>query len=176
MSAFNLSTFPAAQYGKELATLMKHMVLIGEVAHLAKEIEKEQQYYEGGSSVGFSASVASGLTGDAVRDFVVQEADAVLEAETTEAKNTVVVPNAADAATAFMKSRNKKEPPSPIPDGSNHEVDIDDGEVARKDEEFTSSEQEEISELLDAWEEPNKQEESEVSNELLFWLWLDLQV
>lgn len=132
---------------------------------MQRKLKKDRRYYELSSAV--NPSTASGLGENIISVFVNQEADAALEEEENEAKKNVAAPNAADAATAFMASRNQRAPPSPMSNVSDHGA--DDGERGTSlPEEFTSSEQVEISELLDAWEEPTKAEESEVS--LLVWL------
>jgi hypothetical protein len=149
-----------AHYGQELSAVMKGMVLVGEVATLAREIEMDRKAYTGLSSSA-GPSMASGLSSSGwdskdVRDFVNQEADAAAEEAANEAGPKTV--NAAEAATAFMKSQTTPAPPSP---GGGMSLQGSVHSSAVVDEEFTESEHVAISELLDAWEEPTRAEEEE---------------
>ena len=137
------------------------MVLIGAVATLAREIESDSKFYEGlatrhpDMARNDSAGWAEPNT---IADFVNQEADAALEAAEEEAKLNMKGPNASDAATAFIRKSNgtNKVPSSPqLKANSIADLNPD------ADGEFTESEQVAISEMLDAWEEPSKPEESE---------------
>ena len=140
----------------------QNMVLVGAVATLAREIENDSKFYEGLATRNpdMARSQSAGWAEpNAISDFVNQEADAALEAAEEEAKLNMKGPNASDAATAFVrKSNGKNEVPS-APEhkgGSIADInpDVDGGE-------FTESEQVAISEMLDAWEEPARPEESE---------------
>lgn len=131
------------------------MVLIGAVATLAREIEKDSRFYKSmvAKNPEMMRSHSLGLTDKAIADFVNQEADAALEAEEEFSKLNMASPNAADAASAFVKTQNSQDAQSPLA-ASDGDGNID------PEGDFTASEQLAISEMLDAWEEPTRAEES----------------
>ena len=142
-------------YGEELAKVMKNMVLVGEVATLARQIELcKDEFYDNVSS---HLSVSSNI-----QAIVTQQDD-----EDAEAAGAPVV-CAADAANAFMA---KQEADKNIDQNAlNTTIDSarsDDHTVAA-DPEFTESQQIQISELLDAWEEPSTVEEQEVATTMVY--------
>lgn len=137
---------------------MKNMVLIGEVASLARQIENSKEDFR--EQLVPQMSVASNVWSPRnIQAMVSQGAD---EAE---ADTSAEVVGAADAANAFMASRVAAEKM----DGKQPSVNTSMASalslesVASGDPEFTRSQQMEMAELLDAWEEPKTVEEQEVS-------------
>ena len=139
---------------------MKNMVLVGKVATLAREIEKDRDLYEQESVADDARARSNTLT-----DFLSGEADAALEAEEEDAKNNKAAPSAADAATAFMARRQRANSGVSTRSRlqSKSELSMDASSTApAPDEDFTESEQVQIGELLDAWEEPVRAQDTEV--------------
>ena len=156
-------------YGEQLANVLKNMVLVGEVATLAKEIEKyADEYSFRENKITSDQSVASTSSpGGFVQNIqeMVEKADE--EAQKKEEKQA----SSADAAKSFIAKRNAvpeapKSPEAPMPPQLGPEsgdTDSDSG-VMEADPDFTQSEQMKMMELLDAWEEPTTAEEKEVSS------------
>lgn len=130
----------SARFGEQLADVMKNMVMIGEVGSLAKDIE----LYSGDYANNDSALPRS----DGIQDLMV-EAQA-----SSDSVNPAAIMNAAEAANQFIQQRNSA---SDLPNAS--------GSVSsrslKNDTDFTKSEQLQLTELLDAWEEPQTAEEKE---------------
>ena len=142
---------------------MKNMVLVGKVATLSREIENDRDLYE-------QESVADDprLRSNTLTDFLSNEADAALKEEEEDARNSQAAPSAADAAIAFMEKRRRSSSWSGVSHRSRlfskSEVSMEASCTSRpSDEEFTESEQVQISELLDAWEEPVRAQDTEVN-------------
>ncbi|CAB9496794.1 Mechanosensitive ion channel protein [Seminavis robusta] len=153
-----------AHYGQELAVVMKNMVLVGEVATLAREIEKDKDDFvrDRSDANKHARSLTDEWDPNEIADFVNKEAEAALEAEEEAARNSALSPSATEAATTFMAKHKKGV------DGSTTSLlaptapgDLEDNEANAADQDFTASEQYEIEALLDAWEEPKRAEESE---------------
>jgi hypothetical protein len=145
------------------------MVLVGEVATLAKEIEKyADEYSFRENKVVSDQSVASTSSGGG---FVKNIQEMVEKADEEAQKKDEKQASSADAAKAFIAKRNavpeapnSPEAPMPIPPGpESGDTDSDSG-VVEADPDFTQSEQMKMMELLDAWEEPTTAEEREVSS------------
>jgi hypothetical protein len=126
---------------------MKNMVLVGEVATLARDVERYSGEYANTSS-----NLASTPSRKNMQQMFDDEADAQQQAP-EEVKG-----NAAQAAQAYIESRNSAK------DGDG--ASVGSARTLLQDEEFTQSEQLQMSELLDAWEEPetaNEREERKIS-------------
>jgi hypothetical protein len=151
-----------AHYGKELTVVMKNMVLLGAVATLAREIEKDKDYYVTTETGGRLRSSTDDWMPDEISDFVSKQAEvAMKEAEEEKMRTSVMLPTAPEAAKAFLRAQQKSEPLSPVTVASDDHA-SDDAEDNGGNQDFTVSEQLEISKLLDAWEEPGRSEQSEV--------------
>ena len=141
---------------------MKNMVLVGKVATLAREIEKDRDLYEQESVADENRARSNTLT-----NFLSEEADAWQEAGEEDAKNNQAAPSAVDAATAFMAQRQRAHSASGVSTRSRlqskSEISMDMSSAGPpQDEAFTESEQVQIGELLDAWEEPVRAQDTEV--------------
>jgi hypothetical protein len=125
---------------------MKHMVLIGEVATLAKDIERFSGDYANNVSALPNLSQQHGTLKNLMS----------AETETNSDVASSPVVNAAEAASAFVANRNAGV--------ASLEVGAASQASARSisEDEFSKSEQLKLSELLDAWEEPQTAEEKEV--------------
>lgn len=146
---------------------MKNMVLIGEVATLARQIENSQESFR--DRMVAQMSVASNIwSPNNIQDMVNQEAD-----DFDKKEDIVVDVGAADAANAFMAKRKN--------------VDTINGKDAisvasmrslesTRDPEFTKSQQMEMATLLDAWEDPTTVEEQEVSGSVFSQRCLELDI
>ena len=145
-----------AQYGKELAAVMKNMVLTGKIATLAREIEKDRDLYNQDMSTADDDRRARSNT---LTDFIGDQMDDELEAEEVNAQNNKAPPSAGDAATAFMAAR-ESAGAAATPGTAADNVSVLDGPETEED--FTASEQVQIDALLDAWEEPARAEDTEV--------------
>ena len=134
---------------------MKNMVLIGEVATLAREIENAKDSFRVRLATDLSVS-SNAWNPNKIQDIMNQEAD-----EHNGKKEIAVEIGVADAATAFMANRKSaqsnqgKDAPSVASIRSLESA-------ATADPEFTLSQQMEMATLLDAWEDPITQEEQEV--------------
>jgi hypothetical protein len=143
------------------------MVLIGEVATLGKEIEKytDESSMRENKHASDQSVVSYGSAGGFTQNIQDMVAKADKEAQVQEEK----VATSADAAKAFIAKRNAKpEPPkspgSPPPAAATPAPeDDDDSGVVEADPDFTQSEQFQMLELLEEWEEPMTAEEKEVS-------------
>ena len=143
-----------AHYGQDLAATMKNMVLIGKIATLAREIENNQDTYLEASS----SDVVRKRT-NTVSEFLSDEAAAFLGAEETELRKSKATPSAPESATAFMENRKTML-------GAKDAASSNDGAPTQeKEENITESEHATIEELLDAWEEPTRARDTEVSHQ-----------
>jgi len=135
-------TFSA--YGEKLAEIMKKCLLVGEVATLAKDIEKYSDSY----AEDFCSTPASVNASSNYESFLKEEE----EPNQDESMERV---NAAQAANDFFAKRDAGPPPQTASKRSLKE---------EKDEDFSRSQQMQLSELLDMWEEPQTAEQEEVSS------------
>jgi len=148
----------AVHFGEQLADVMKKMLIIGEVATLAREIANSEDNYREQFATQMSMARSGLWCPSNIQDMVNQDLD-----EANNKKEDVVV-GAADAANAFMARRGGME-------NKENEVDVSSAGLsiasmrstlsAPPASEFTQSQQMEISELLDEWEEPQTIEERE---------------
>ena len=131
---------------------MKSMVLIGEVATLAKDIERFSGDYAN------TTSALPNLPGSGGAN-TYQEMWKSEDEEQNGSDHSIPMANAAQAANAFMANRNASAtlPNSPPATASQRGLDVN------NDDEFSHSQQLKLSELLDAWEEPQSAEQKEVS-------------
>jgi len=127
---------------------MKNMVLIGEVASLAKDIERFSGDYANNdvSSLPRATDRSSSMDEYFSDDVEPQDGDS----------KTV---NPADAAAAFIDKRNATGSGSPCSPRSPGKS------IAGGDQDFTQSQQLQLAELLDEWEEPQTAEQKDVSFE-----------
>ncbi|CAB9496802.1 Mechanosensitive ion channel protein [Seminavis robusta] len=159
-------------YGEQLAEVMKNMVLLGEVATLARYIKSNKEDYQylldDVTSVGTNPSKANSAnwTSKNIQAFVKKQADDDDEEEEPE-----VSESAADAANAFMANKRRsvvavdeKDQPQPPDNPNNTSIETVrsfETAVSQEDPEFTESEQMKISGLLQEWEDPHTADERE---------------
>lgn len=136
-------SFLTARFGKELAEVMKNMVLVGEVATLARDIEKYS-----GDYADYSTNLLTGTSSRRNMHHLLEE-----QAEENVAPDETKV-NLAEAAKSYVRNRNKAQSESNdnVSQSSSRSI---------QEQEFSQSEQMKMSELLDAWEEPETAEEKE---------------
>lgn len=150
----------AAHFGEDLSRVLRNSLLVGEVATLARKIEDTQEDFRDHFSLqGTSPSVSS-------NNWNARNLQAIMSQETDEsdaADNDPVVASAADAANAFMASR-KDEAAKSLNKANMSIRTVGSFEsVMSRSPEFSQSQQLEMAELLDAWEESQTAEEKEVS-------------
>jgi hypothetical protein len=144
-----------ARYGEQLAEVMSGMVLLGEVATLARDIVKFSGEYANTTSDLDDANTSEGrktmqdLWHDQAKEF--DGSGSELPAVT-----------AAEAANAFIKNRNNAVTSLDNP------VKPSLGAVSTSDEEFSESQRQHLSDLLEAWEEPQTAEQKTVSRKFFF--------
>ena len=128
------------------------MVLIGEVATLAKDIEKFSGDYANTTTALPGTDVDSGTNSNTYQNIWQSEV------EQTGSEESIKIENAAEAANAFIANRNasKTEPGGPVPPVSKRNL------IAASENEFSHSQQMKLSEMLDAWEEPQTADQKEV--------------
>ena len=146
--AFVLS---AARYGEQLAEVMKNMVLLGEVANLAKDVERFSGEYANNVSALPNVS-DSAIT---MQDMWTDEGREREDSDRSH-KNTQT---AVEAAKSFIEKRNS----------ANNETDSRVSQSSARgmgNEEFSHSQQLQLAELLDAWEEPETADQKEASRDL----------
>ena len=146
--------FPPARYGEQLAEIMKSMVLIGEVATLAKDIERSSGDYANTTTALPSTSPSTETKSTKYQDIWQSEV------EQNGSDNSIPIANAAEAANKFIANRNASasEAGGPISTigASRRNLNV------ASDNEFSHSQQMKLSEMLDAWEEPETAEQEEV--------------
>ena len=130
------------------------MVLIGEVATLAKDIERFSGDYANTTTALPGTAGVTGTNSNPYQEMWQSEV------QQTGSNESIKVANAAEAANAFIANRNAfmTEPGGPVPTVSKRNLTV------ANDNEFSHSQQMKLSEMLDAWEEPQTAEQKEVSS------------
>jgi len=143
---------------------MKNMILIGQVATLAKDIEYEAECtaLEHLSPCPTPTTKSRANTYDEIQRVLSSEADAEIAAEAEALHNTQLKGSAATAARSYVARRQTvcaTNVPVPVVAPAAFQESVSDTKV---DEPFTASEQRKLSELLGAWEEPQAAQQREV--------------
>lgn len=158
-----------AHFGEELAKVMKSMIIVGEVATLSKDIEyyAEQDQLDNMSVYHDNSSIAGGWNDKDIQQLVSKEADAERRAQAF--KDSQVGSNAATAAKRFMANRATQAKTKPAPNVPNNgppsfcspTPSMGGASSTVVNEDFSASEKSKLSDLLEAWEEPQTAEQKE---------------